>query len=213
MAIAASVILDNASGILLDVARRTWTLADLLAYLNEALSATAFVKPDMYVLQGFVTPAAGVDQTLPDGSVALINITRNATGRVIAQCDPELLAEANRFWPRATLQAEAENFAADPRDPLRYRIFPPNNGLGSIEVIRGAVPPRITDPADTLAVPASYEHPLTNFVLSRAYSKNSKKADPTKQAYYMQQWGSLLGLKSQAQITVAPHVAQVPGTP
>ncbi len=213
MAIAASVILDSASTTLLDTARRTWPLPELLGYLNEALRATAFVKPDMYVVQGFLTPASGVYQQLPADGVALINITRNATGRVVSPVDVALLEEANRFWPRATLQAEVEHFTSDPRNPLRYQVFPPNNGQGSIEVIYGAVPAALTADTDAMPVPDSYQNALTNFVLAKCYGKNSKKADPTKMQFYLQQWASALGLKSQAQVSIAPHVAQVPGTP
>jgi len=60
-------------------------------------------------------------------------------------------------------------------------------------------------------VPDSFQTVLLEFVLSRAYEKNSKKQDLTKSAAHRQQWGALLGLKSQAQIAVAPHVSQSPG--
>ncbi len=211
MTILASVILDSVSTILLDTAKRTWSESELLGYLNEALRATAFVKPDMYPVQTFVTPTAGVLQTLPTDGVAILDITRNASGRVVTQVDEGLLEEANRFWPGATQQPVVEHFTADPRNPRRYRLFPPNDGAGSIELLYGATPPNLSYAAEDVPVPESYQTALTNFILSRAYSKNSKKQDLSKASYYMQQWAALLGLKSQGQVAVAPHVSQSPG--
>jgi hypothetical protein len=208
-----SDVLDPVAVTLLDRLHRTWTEPELIGYLNEALRATAFVKPDMYVVQDAFAPTAGVLQVLPTDSVALLDITRNLGGRnrVVTQVDEGLLEEANRFWPAATQQAEVEHFTADPRNSLRFRVFPPNDGTGSIEMLRGAYPPAIHYAAEDLPVPGSYQSAFTNFVLSRAYAKNSKRQDLSKASYYMQQWAALLGLKSQSQTAVAPHVSQSPG--
>jgi hypothetical protein len=184
-----------------------------LGYLNEALRATAFVKPDMYTVQTDFTPAAGVLQTLPSDGVALLDITQNLTGRKrsITQVDEGLLEEASRFWPAATQQAEVEHFTADPRNPRRFRVFPPADGTGSVQILYGAVPPQLVYDAEDIPVADSFQTALTNFVLSRAYAKNSKKQDLAKSSFYMQQWGALLGLKSQAQVAVAPRTSQSPG--
>jgi hypothetical protein len=208
-----SDLLDPVSRTLLDTAHRTWSLSDLMGYLNEALRATAFVKPDMYVVQAAFTPVAGVLQQLPSDGVAFMNITRNLTGRkrVVTQVDDGLLEEANRFWPAATEQAEVEHYTADPRVPLRFRVFPPASGTGSVELVYGAVPPQLVYEAEDLPVPDSFQTVLTDFVYSRAYAKNSKKQDLSKASFYMQSWAAKVGLKSQAQIAVAPHVTQSPG--
>lgn len=213
MSILVSDVLDPIAATLLDRAHRTWTLGDLIGYLNEALRGTAFVKPEMYVVQAPFTPAAGTLQTLPTDGVALIDVPRNLIGRkrVVTQVDKGLLEEANRFWPAATLQVEVEHYTADPRNPLRFDVFPPNDGTGSIEILYGAIPPEIHYPDEDLQVPGSYQTPLTNFVLSRAYAKNCKKQDLSKSSWYMQQWAALLGLKSQAQVAIAPRVSQEPG--
>ena len=214
MTIQAATIIDEASTLLLDATNhRTWPLVELRGYLNEALRATAFVKPDMYTVQTSFTPAAGVLQTLPSDGIALLDITQNLTGRKrnVTQVDEGLLEEANRFWPAATQQAEVEHFTADPRNPRRFRVFPPADGTGSVQILYGAVPPQINYDDEDIAVPDSYQTALIDFVLSRAYAKNSKKQDLAKASYYMQQWGALLGLKSQGQVAVAPRVSQSPG--
>lgn len=213
MPITVETLLSGVSATLLDVARRTWDYPELVGYLNEALRATSFVKPDMYTVQDFVTLAAGIAQSLPAGGVALIDISDNeVSGRAITQTDLGLLQEENRFWPAATQEVDAENYAADPRTPRRFYIFPPNDGTGSVRVTYGAVPDALTGSSgEEIPVPDSYQHALTDFVLSKAYQKNSKRQDLAKAANYMNEWRLALGLKSQAQTAVAPKVAVSPG--
>lgn len=211
MTIQASVILDSAATTLLDEAGITYPDADMLGYLNEALRATAFVKPDMYTKQEFVTLAAGVLQSLPDAGIALLDIQQNANGRMVSQVDLQLLDESSRFWPRGTQQAEVEHFTADPRSPRRFKVYPPNDGTGSVEILYGLTHPELTDPSDPLLIPETYQNALINFVISKAYGKTSKKQDLVKEAAAMQAWRQALGLKSQAQIAVAPKVVSQPG--
>ena len=116
MTIAVGPLLDSVSVTLLDTARRSWPLqSDLVPYLNEALAATAAIKPDMYTRQEFFAPEPGVSQVIPDDGVALLNVIYNqASGRVITQVDGGLLDEANRFWPGATPELDVQHFAIDP---------------------------------------------------------------------------------------------------
>jgi len=213
MAITTETIFDSVSTTLLDVARSTWSHSDLVGYLNEALRATAFLKPDMYSVQGFFPLVVGIAQELPDGGIALIDVTDNeVSGRAVTPCDLSILQQENRFWPAATQEVDVENYAADPRTPRRYYVFPPNDGTGSVRITYGAVPLELTGSSgETLPVPDSYQSSLTNFVLAKCYGKNSKRQDLTKYAGYMNDWRMSLGLKSQAQVAVAPKLSQTPG--
>ena len=211
MSIVASTILDEAAGLLLDAAHRTWSADGLLDCLNEALSTTALVKHDFYTVQDFVTLAAGVLQVIPEDGVGLLDIVRNANGRVITQVDKSLLEEANRFWPAATQETVIEHYTVDPRNPLRFQVFPPSDGTSSVEMLYGATPPQVMYAAEEIPVPASYRAPLLDFVLARAYAKNSKRQDLTKSANFAQSWARYVGATSQAQLAMSPKVASSPG--
>lgn len=65
--------------------------------------------------------------------------------------------------------------------------------------------------AEEIPVPASYQAPLLDFVLARAYSKNSKRQDLTKAANFAQSWARYVGATSQAQLALSPKVASSPG--
>lgn len=212
MSIQASTILDEAAVTLLDVAGRTWTPSDLLGYLNEAMRVTAGAKPDFYVIEAPVTLAVGVIQMLPADGITLVDVPRNTGGRIVTQVDKTLLDESNRFWPAATKQAQVEHFTTDPRNPLRYTVFPPNNGAGVVDLVYSAVPPQIMYAAEELPVLDSYQSALFNFVLAKAYQKNSKRQDLSKSSGYMAQWGQLIGLKASGQAASASKVAAQPGT-
>lgn len=215
MSILASTILDSVATTLLDGAQRTWSEDEKLAYLNQALQATAGAKPtDFYVVQLAWTLAAGVEQTIPDDGVVLIDITRNAIGlkRIVTQVDKDLLAESARFWPAATQVPGVEHYTFDPRNPRRFTVFPPNNGAGQIEMVYGAVPPQVNYVQETIDVSPVYAPPLIQYVLSRCWAKNSKRQDLSKSAACIQQWGAMLGLKSTAILAATPKVAAQPGT-
>jgi hypothetical protein len=211
MTLAASVILDGASLTLLDVERVTWTEAELLGYLNEALRATAAVKTDLVPVEQLIDLAAGVEQEIPVDGIGLINITRNAAGRVVTEVDQQLLAEVQRFWPAGTQETTVEHFTVHPALPRKFNVYPPNDGTGQVMAVYGIEPPTLTAAADLLPVRETYQHALTQFVLSRAYDKNTKRQDLTKAAAAMQNWARAVGAKVQSQMATSPKVASQPG--
>ena len=223
MTILASTILDSATTTLLDVAHRTWTADELLDYLNEAMRATAAARPtDFYIVEESVPLVAGVVQHLPADAIMLVDIPRNslavpsgvttASYRTITQVDKGLQDEADRFWPAGTQQTEVEHFTFDPRNPRRWVCYPPNDGTGAVDLVYGAFPPQVMYAAEELPVLDSYQSPLIDFVLAKAYAKNSKRQDLSKTTGYMGQWGQHLGLDSQAIAAATTKVAASPGT-
>lgn len=213
MALAASVITNAASVTLVDTDHVTWTEAELLGYLNEALLATALVKPDLVTKQEAITLVAGVLQNLPADGIALIDIKRNAIGtkRVVTEVDAQLLAEVQRFWPAGTEEVAVEHFTVNPAAPRQFDVYPPNDGTGQVIALYGVTPTVLASTADNIPVVDTYQQPLTQYVLSRAYAKNTKRQDLVKAAEAMQSWARAVGAKSQAQMSISPKVASQPG--
>lgn len=209
MAVVVDDIINSVATTLLDTAHRGWPRSEIVGYINEALAATAGAKPDFYTVEQDISMVAGITQALPEGGVSLFDISVNTvSGQVVTQVDRSLLDEANRSWPAATQEVDVEHFAADPRDPRRFSITPPNDGTGAVTATFGAVPNSVTGSSgETIPVAGSYLAPLIEYVLSKCYCKNSKSQDLTKSNTHMQRWGALVGLKAKAQIAVAPKVA------
>ena len=209
MTVAVDDIINSVATTLLDTAHRGWSRAELVGYINEALAATAGAKPDFYTVEQDISMVAGITQALPEGGLSLFNVSKNVTSsRVVTQVDGALLDEANRWWPAATQEVDVEHFTADPRDPRRFSITPPNDGTGAVTATFGAVPDAVTGSSgEEIPVAGSYLSPLVEYVLGKCYGKNSKSQDLTKSNTHMQRWGTLVGLKAKAQIAVAPKVA------
>jgi hypothetical protein len=208
MTIAASVLINESRTLLLDSAAVTWSAADLLLYSNEAQRTIAFVKPDANPVSGNLELDLGTEQVIPSDGVALLDITENTySGLRVTQVDRELLDETNRYWPVTGQQRDVQHFAADPRDPRRYSVTPPNDGTGEVRATYGAVPAELTSPSQNITYPDSYHMVIVNLILSRAYQKNSKKQDLVKSSAFFQTAMAMMGVKSKAQIAVAPKVS------
>ena len=203
-------IVSSVRGTLIDASAVTFSDAVLVQYLNEAISATCFVKPEAYPVEASLALTTGIRQTLPAGATALLDVVATGSGTAVTQVDKALLEAADPNWPSANPVAGIDHYTADPRLPLQWLCYPPA-AVGATAVVRyGTVPADVTL-GDNIPLPDAYEACLIDYTLSRAYSMNSKKQDTTKEAYHKQQWGAALGLKTQAQVSNTPRIAA--GTP
>lgn len=205
-------VINGSGGVrvtLLDSAKATWSDAELLGYLNEAIRSVCLLKPDAYTRREYIAMTSGSKQTLPDGGIAIFDLYENeASGRAVTLADRGLIDHQNRFWPAATYEIDVQNWAADPRDPRRFDVTPPNNGYGSVGALFAAVPTELASLGDEIALQEIYEQPMKVFVLAKAYSKNTKRQDLTKSAALMQEFRGLLGVKTQNQMALAPTPAR-----
>lgn len=207
----ASVIVNACRVTLIDSAAATWSDAELLGYLMEGQRQVCFLKPDAYTQRDYVDLAAGVKQALPANGIAILDVGDNeVSGRACTLVDKEMLDHSNRFWPAGTQEVDAQHWAADPRDPRRFDVTPPNTGTGSLEVLYGAYTPD-TELGVDITLNDSYQFALECFVLHRAYAKNSKKQDLAKAGAYLETFKQALGIKSAGQVAVAPKVSQSAG--
>jgi hypothetical protein len=212
MTLAVPDVIDPARTTLLDAAKVTWPDAELIEYINEGMWQLSSVKPEVYTdTLGFVM-VAGVRQDLPADTNILLDVLYNAAdGSPVAQVDRALLEVADPNWTAATASATIEHYMVDPRLPRQFWVYPPAI-TGSVVVLTvGKRPPGVATTGDDIPITDTYVPTLINYVLARAYQKNSKKQDLTKASYYMQQWAQTLGLRSQAQALNTPKIAD--GTP
>jgi hypothetical protein len=212
--ILASAIITSARRILLDPTPGvTWVDATFFILMSEAERAICGVKPESYNVRAAVTLAAGTHQILPAGATAVLDGYENTVGkRRITQVPRGLLDSANRYWPNATQEAQVQEWTVDSRDPLRFEVFPPNDGTGSINMLYGFTPPQITASGQVINLPDIYEHAIKCFILGEAYAENTARQDLTKAGYYRTEWQKMVGLRTQSQIAVAPKSTNPAGT-
>ena len=214
MAVSVETIVNNVARTLLDTAFRTWSRAEHIANLNLAIRLICGdLKLDAYPKREFVALVAGIAQDLPADGTATIDITDNeVSGRAVTQTDLAILQEENRFWPAATRQVDVENFAADPRTPRKFYVFPPNDGTGSVRITFGAIPDELTGSSgEALPLTDAYQYPIERIMLSLAFTKNTVRQDLSRAQTFMNEARLALGLKSQGQVAMAPKTSQSPG--
>ena len=184
----------------------TWVDATLLGYLNSAERAACLLRPELNTVRGAVSLVAGTEQTLPAGSTALFRAYYNATSkRACRLVDQSLVDAIAPFTPATTQEVDATDYALDPRERTRYRVFPPNNGTGSLVVLRGAVPTAIAAVGNAINLDDIYEDPLKQFVLAECYAANTKRQDLAKSAAAFTRFTQLLGVSAQSAVAVMPR--------
>jgi hypothetical protein len=201
-----SAIITSVRRILLDPTPGvTWFDATFFLLVSEAERAICAVKNEAYNVRGAITLAAGTHQILPAGSTGILDIYENtASKRRVTQAPRGLLDSANRYWPNATQEVQVQEWTADTRDPLRFEVFPPNDGNGSVNALYGFTPPQITAGTTPINLADIYEHAIKCFVLGECYAESTTRQDLTKAGYYRSEWKSFVGLRTQSQIATAP---------
>ncbi len=203
--------IDKARADLVDDDAVTWSDADLIEDYNEAIRAFVQVKPDSAQVTGFIPLVAGTVQTLPAGGTIVFDVFENEVSeRRITQVDEELLDEVSRFWPAGNKVEDVRHFCYDPRNKNQYRVWPPNDGTGSVRASYAAVPPPVAY-LDVLPIGDQWEPAIYAYILGAAYRRNTQRQDLTKSTAYMGRFAQLLGLGAAAEGVTSPKVSQSPG--
>lgn len=177
--IIASTILATAADILQDTNGIRWTAAKKLGFLNDGIREAVTAKPNISVVNGNLTLVAGTKQSLPAGTVLLMDVKRNmgaagtSPGRVPRFIDQEDIDVENPNWHTDTASAVVQHWIYDKQDPLHYYVYPaqPVSTQGTLEAIRSVVPAAIAS-TDAIPIGDEYANALVDYVLYRCYSKD-----------------------------------------
>lgn len=171
-------IIERASQLLSDVANVRWTVDELLQWVNDGQREAVNLVPAAYPLTTTVDLVEGTRQALPSAAVKLIEITRNMAGstpgRAVRIVDRNIMDTENPDWHSATADATVINYVYNPEAPLQYYVYPPQPvAPGSVEMTYGAVPADLLR-SDDLTINEGYQHSILDYVLYRAYSKDTE---------------------------------------
>ena len=180
----AQAFMNEVQTILLDPTGSYWTTQYLINAYN--IIVTAIIKDNPNALTKIVpfTCAAGVDQICPADAVQFLRAPANVNGPTIRQVQSEALQEDDNEWYATPQTAIVEHIVPDEFDPLRFRVYPGNNGSGSINLQYAYAPSDITSLSDTFLLTEAYRIDCRNGVLGMAYGLNTDRQDLTKMQYY-----------------------------
>lgn len=219
MAITAQSIIRRAIDTLQDVTSVRWPVNELVRYLNDGQREVVLHRPDSMVTTSTITCVAGTKQSLPASGAKLIDITRNmaagSSKRAVRMINREILDSQVPNWHNLTGNIETLHFMYDPRDPRVFFVYPPALTTTQLEVVFAAYPTDITEPADgaaytavtgSISLPDIYGNVLLDYILFRAYSKDSEYAGNAQRSQnHYAAFANALGIEVQATVGVAPN--------
>lgn len=213
MAVTVASVIADARQILQDASSVRWTDAELIGYINDGQLATAVLKPTAFVKVSAVRLAAGTRQALPADGIQLLDIPRNmgaagnTPGRVVTITGREELDAANPRWHATAPAVDVRHYMYDLEDPKHYMVYPPQpaSSQGYVELVYGAVPPAAVS-GGNLTIGDEYKAAIVDYVLSRAFSKDSEyTAGSNKHTLHRQAFIAAVTGKWQAEAATNPN--------
>jgi len=210
-------ILDRASIILQDSTNVRFPNSELLKFFNDAQKEVVLHRPDAKMVNGSFDCVAGSKQTLPSAALRLIDVIRNVDGRAVTQVDRKILDETLPNWHEQAADAsrKIEHFVYDPADPKNFYVYPKATADFDLEIVYSSAPTDIdisnfeTD-TTTISLDDVYSNCLLDYILYRAYQKDSEYAGNAQRAMmHYQSFSNSLGVKTQADGATTP----LPKTP
>lgn len=228
MTIQASSVLKRCIDTLQDTTSVRWPVEELVRYLNDAQREVVLYRPDAMVTTVEKSLVAGSKQDLKAAGLAaakLIEITRNVNNSEqffggVRLINREILDSQKPDWHAETLSGNIQHYMYDPRNPLEFYVYPPAKTTAVLEIIYSKYPTDINEASalgsvtGNLSVPDIYSNVVQDYILYRAYSKDSEYAGNAQraQAHYGA-FANALGIEIQATVQVAPNPVSNPNTP
>lgn len=170
---------------LMDPAGIRWSTAELLRYIDDAQRYIASVRPESTATHGVIALVPGTLQSIPSVATRLLDISRNtnaagtANGRAIRLVDRETLDSSSPYWhdsQRVPFTNEPRNYVYNQAvDPRVFYTYPGVKDAATAYVhATYAVTPAYPTENGSLAVADTFSVAVINYVLFRAYSKETE---------------------------------------
>lgn len=208
-----SEVLADITNELNDPNYTTWTEAQLIGYINDAMRQLVLVRPDANSIVEAITLVPGTKQTVPTTRRRLLNLIRNmgvdgaTPGAAIWPTDKESLDSFNPDWHQDTAVVAIENFILDEDYPSIYYVAPPVHAstVVQVEAAFSVNPTLVTASGDTMTVDDIYKSSILAWALYRAYMVETESITSTQKARgHRVEFYQSLGLKAQVDTGTSP---------
>jgi len=211
-------LINKVAVTLLDPTFVRWTQQELLSYLNDAQRQIVMFRPDANTVNATHTCTASAKQTLPDAALRLVNVIRNKDGRAITKVDRAILDVQLPTWFETAITADGvKHFVHDPADPKVFYVFPKPTTNNEVEIVYSTSTADIaitnfTSDTQAIKLDDIYANAIMDYMIYRAYQKDSEYANLSRAAAYYQSFFQSIGVKAQMDGAIAANmVAQQPG--
>jgi len=215
-------IIERVEDILLDDSVR-WPRLELQNWINEAYTAIILSRPDASSTNDTFTCAAGTRQNIQTafpGALRLLDVIRNvaetSSKKAIRLCPRPQLDDQIPGWHDKPASVDLQYYVYDPRDPLDFFVYPPAQDTAQLEILYTQLPGAHAmtesqlDPAnnatDVILLSDTYMTPIIDWVLYRAYSKDSEHpANEGRAGAFYQAFNAVLGTKTASDAATMPR--------
>lgn len=214
--VAISTLIDMAESTLVDETNVRWSAAFLLKCYNIAKDQLVTMKRDVGATTLDFTAVAGARQTLPAGSLGIIDVRRNmgsdgsTPGRAVLLVDMYDLDHIDPDWMNLApadvpgSDSGAVNWCVDKRNPKVFYLCPAPGAGRHLQVVHSVAPADAAAGTDILPVDDVYRTPLIDLIIARALMEDTTSGDPTKAAWFLQRAEQFLGVSRTTQMQTEP---------
>ena len=162
-----------------DASATRWSVAELVAYLNEANLLTVTHRPDTNAVAHTFSATAGALQTIPATAIALVDVDCNHVTPFaeVTRVAKEQLDSLNLKWQSMTQVAIAKHYTYDPLTPRVFYVYPPMIAGTELDIMTADYPALVpSTPSGNLPLPDWTVPALKAYVKYKAWSKDAEVA-------------------------------------
>ena len=206
-----SELMTSAAEVLQDTEHITYTIPQLITGLNQACLATVLVKPEACSSVETATLKEGSQQTLPDGSLRLLEpyYRLDDTGNPVAHVT---LVEREEFDFLPTPAGPVRHVSYSEKVPDIFWVSPPATAGVKLSLLCSQAPTKITDETDDFPLSDKYSLPVTEYLLYLMFRRDSERSpNATRAQAHRQAFFDLLQVKTAGDTSVSPETKRVSG--
>jgi hypothetical protein len=179
----ARAVISGAQTVLNDLQGVSWGFDELLRWLNAGQRQVVLLRPDASSELTIVDLDPGTTQSLPAGSMRLLDIDCNVNGSACTYLDKSAMDSFDRTWRTAAANAAVMHWMYDERAPQMFEVYPPQplSQRGAVKILRSVLPPDCTllnvsggSEDSVIGIPDQYEGALIDYCVYRCYSKDAE---------------------------------------
>lgn len=185
-----------------------WLVTELQDWLNDGYREVLLLRPDANAIVDEMVCAAGVRQLITDfdaEALTIIDVVRNtATSskqRGVRQVDRKSFTDQNPDWYTTKSSVDIQFFMVDGALPKEFLVYPPALSTAEVEVVYAKIPTPhalsavqlvASDTAETIKLDDAYANILLDYIIYRAHSKDTDKANIEVAALHKQAMNNAL---------------------
>lgn len=164
-----------------DVDAVAFPQAERVEWLNEGQLALVKVKPDAKTKTATIQLSAGARQTNPSDCIEIVELRQNDGGSAILPCDRKSLDSFSPNWMRTPTSSTVKHYMDDPQ-PDTFYVYPAQNATPATVVMTYVAVPSQVGVSNNIDVRDIYADRLVNYMIYRAYSKDSEEGNAQRAA-------------------------------